>query len=127
MKNPTFLTVARQGKNGWQRYLLGILVIAGMMTIVIIPVAMITFVGIYTSGTPLEKINQGNVQELISQSLIFGKPIPLIIFGGAINAMSLAGLFLAVTRVHKRPFRTLLSPEPEASIGWFRVIKGLIR
>ncbi|MEP0821144.1 MULTISPECIES: hypothetical protein [Trichocoleus] len=47
-----------------------------------------------------------------------------MVFGGLLSIALVLGLFLAVTRVHKRKFMTLVSPD--ATINWLRVLQGFI-
>ncbi|MBW4463635.1 MAG: hypothetical protein KME47_25835 [Nodosilinea sp. WJT8-NPBG4] len=109
--NPTFLTVARQGRNGWKRYLAGTLLALGVTLIIATPV---TIISAYISDISIEN----------EDLLVYGNPIRTIVLFGSFGAASLLGLFLAVTRVHRRKFMTLFNLD--TAIDWFRVIKGLI-
>jgi uncharacterized protein len=109
--NPTFLTIARQGRNGWKRYLVGTLLPLGVLLIIFIPVIIIST---YTSGISSKNTNL----------ILYGNPLRAVLFLGLCGVALLLGLFLAVTRVHRRKFMTLFSVD--TAIDWLRVIKGFI-
>jgi hypothetical protein len=111
--NGTFLTIARQGRNGWKRYLVGILLALGVPLIIITTIIIISA---YISGNSISTKN--------TDLLLYGNPLRAILFEGLGGALWLLGLFLAVTRVHRRKFMTLFSVDN--AIDWFRVFKGFI-
>ncbi|MEO1401079.1 MAG: hypothetical protein AAFV72_07435 [Cyanobacteria bacterium J06635_1] len=111
----SFLRIARQGKNGWLRYIASLLLI---FTLAIIAVAPIIIGFMLTSGTSLEDLDS---QQLITD-LIGGNPLMGYGFIGFTAIVLTAALYLAVTRIHERPFLTLISPD--TAIHWQRTLKG---
>jgi hypothetical protein len=109
--NPTFLTIARQGRNGWKRYLVGTILVYGVPLIIFTPVIIISA---YISGISTKNIDL----------ILDGNPLRAVLFYGLLGVALLLGLFLAVTRVHRRKFMTLFSVD--TAIDWLRVIKGFI-
>jgi uncharacterized protein len=109
--NPTFLTIARQGRNGWERYLAGISLVFSVYLIIAVPVIIISA---YIEGISIENTNL----------ILYGNPLRSILFQGLIGVALLLGLFLAVTLIHRRKFMTLFSVD--TAIDWFRIIKGFI-
>lgn len=105
------MNIARQGRNGWKRYVLGILIVFGVtlciMTLILIITAHI--LGIAVDNTDV---------------VLYGNPIRTIVLEGLSTTALLLGLFLAVKLVHKRKFMTLISPD--ATVDWVRVIKSFI-
>jgi uncharacterized protein len=118
MNHPTFLTIARQGKNGWKRYLLGILISTGVFVILYLLAFYIVWISFYLAGTSL-KINQAT-----TESFLYANPTLYLFLVALTAAFLLLGLFLVMKFVHKRQFMTLISPD--STIDWFRVFKGLI-
>jgi uncharacterized protein len=118
MNNPTFLTIARQGKNGWWRYLLGVLIVFGVVLIVYVLGIYIVWISFFLSGISL-KINQDTIN-----SFLYTNPTRFLFLTALAYGLILLGLFLAMKFVHKRPFMTLISPD--TTIDWFRIFKGLI-
>lgn len=109
--NKTFLTIARQGRNGWKRYLVGALLALGVPLIIMTTVMIISA---YISGISIKNTNL----------ILYGNPLRTVLFSGLSGVGWLLGLFLVVTRVHRRKFMTLFSVD--TSIDWLRVIKGFI-
>ncbi|NES95572.1 MAG: hypothetical protein F6K32_10135 [Desertifilum sp. SIO1I2] len=109
--NFTFLTVARQGRNGWKRYLTAIALIIGTFSIVCLPLILMTTL---IAGLPLENSSY----DAIFYDNFYGS-FALIVLG---TGSFLLGLFLAVTKIHQRNFLTLVSPNN--SISWQRIIQG---
>ncbi|WP_206755408.1 hypothetical protein [Trichocoleus sp. FACHB-46] len=57
--NPTFLTIARQGRNGWKRYLLGIVITYSIAITILVPLVLASA---YILGIP---INNPNASDLV--------------------------------------------------------------
>ncbi|MEO0458302.1 MAG: hypothetical protein AAF152_17215 [Cyanobacteria bacterium P01_A01_bin.114] len=113
-----FLSIARQGRNHWLRYVASILLIFVIAILVVAPV----LIGmILSSGTPLKTLETLEGQQFVTD-LINNKPVLGFGFLGLTGAALTAGLYLAVTRIHERPLLTLISPD--ASICWQRILKG---
>jgi uncharacterized protein len=114
----TYLSVARQGRNRLKDYILG--------TILIFSIAMIVgVVAIFVLAalTPYPA-NSAVFQKGGIELFIYGHKLRYIIFNGALNIGLALGIFLAVQRVHKRKFLTLIGPD--GSISWHRAIEGFI-
>lgn len=118
MKNPTFLTIARQGKNGWWRYLLGILIVFGVAFIIYLLTTYVVWISFYLSDISLQ-INRDTIN-----SFLYTNPTRYLFVTALTGVLLLLGLFLAMKFVHKRPFMTLISPD--STIDWFRIFKGCI-
>jgi uncharacterized protein len=118
MNNPTFLTIARQGKNGWWRYLAGVLISMGIPSVFYVLVFYVVWISFYLSGTSL-KTDQNTIN-----SFIYANPTRFLFLSAFFGASLLLGLFVAMKFVHKRQFMTLISPD--STMDWFRVFKGLI-
>jgi uncharacterized protein len=118
MKSPTFLTIARQGKNGWWRYLLGILIVFGVVFIIYLFTLYVVWISFYLSGISL-KINQDTIN-----SFLYAHPTRYLFLTALTGVLILLGLFLVTKFVHKRPFMTLISPD--TTLDWFRIFKGLL-
>jgi uncharacterized protein len=110
--NPTFLSIAHQGRNGWKHYLVGILL---LFSIALISIALIIIISAQLSGISISNREGGDL-------LLHGNPFRTLAHFGLIGVAILLGLFLVVQRVHKRKFLTLISPD--ASFCWQRVVKG---
>lgn len=104
----SFLSAAKQGRNSWKRYLIGILLIFGIATIIYVPWVIIT-----TSITGFS---------LEDKALVSRDPLWLMLSRAGAGLSYLVGLFFVMKRVHKRRFKTLISPN--ASVDWFRVVKA---
>lgn len=109
---PTFLTVARQGRNGWKRYLAGISLTLGTVMIIFGPILIIT---IRLLGLPLKE--QSSTDIVLDGNLY--RHLAFLSLGAA---SLILGLFLAVKKVHQRNFLTLISPN--SSISWHRIFQG---
>ncbi|HTX91260.1 MAG TPA: CPBP family intramembrane glutamic endopeptidase, partial [Anaerolineales bacterium] len=105
-----YLDLARQGKNAWWRYTLGVLLILGLWQVVgAFPLAAV-FVLERLAGNSQAGIEAGGV---VGVGPLLGFTLELLP-----SLFFLAGLFLAVRFIHGRPFRTLITPRP--SLGWGR-------
>jgi len=106
-----FLRIARQGKNSWKRYLVGVLLPFGLTLIVWTPILLVTS---YILGFPLDK--EG------ANLLLYANPFRTIVLFGLLVISLLLGLYLSIERVHKRKFTTLFTSED--SVRWQRMLKG---
>lgn len=114
----SFLNIARQGKNGWLRYVAGILL---MFVSAIVVVAPVLIGSLLVSGNPLETLEALEGQQFVS-TLIDSNPVLGFGFMGLTGFALTVGLYLAVTRIHGRPFLTLVTPD--TAIGWQRICQG---
>ena len=113
----TFLGVARQGRNRFRDYLIGILLIISSTFIVTIPILLVIMVTASLYG--IVAFDKGGIN-----LFLYGNPFRIIMFFGAIHAGMIPGLFLAIQRVHHRDLLTLVTPD--LSISWHRIFKGFI-
>lgn len=97
--NP-FLEVARQGRNEWWRYVVGLLTIFFLLTM-----------GQAVFALPLMLI--GAEQELLLFTAILLSFVP-----------GLVGVWVVVRFLHERPFRTLIAPDQR--ISWRRLALGTV-
>lgn len=107
-----FLKIARQGRNGWKRYIVGVLLPFCLALIIWTPILAIAT---YSLGFPLDEEGMNLV--------LYGNPIRTLVFLGLMLISFIFGLYLTMKRVHKRQFMTLFNSE--ASVRWQQVIKGL--
>lgn len=98
--NP-FLEAARQGKNHWWRYLVGVLLIFTLLTVGQALFALPLFL---SSGG-------GALAELLLLTAILLSFVP-----------GLVGVWIAVCFLHERPFRTLITPLER--VDWKRIALG---
>ena len=113
----TFLGVARQGRNRFRDYLIGILLIISSTVIIAIPLVLIMMVAASSYGIPVFEKGGTDI-------ILYGNPFRMIIFIASVYAGLILGLFLAIQRVHRRDFLTLVTPD--LSISWQRIFKGFI-
>jgi uncharacterized protein len=114
MNNPTFLTIARQGKNGWWRYLVGVLISIGIPSVFYVLIFYVVWISFYLSGTSL-KTDQNTIN-----SFLYAIPTRFLFLIALFGALLLLGLFIAMKFIHKRQFLTLISPD--STMDWFRVL-----
>ena len=111
-----FLSIARQGKNDWLRYIASILLLFSIVFMAMVPI--LTGMILIASMT----LNTLDDPQWIN-TLLYTNPFMGYGLVGLIGFAFIAGLYLAVTRVHERPFLTLISPD--TSISWRRILQGL--
>ena len=115
--NRDFLNVSLQGRNRFRDYLIGVLLIfSSTFVFVIFVMAIMAF---FASFYDISIFKKGG-----TDLLIYGNPFRTLVFSAGACAGLILGLFLAVERVHKRNFLTLINLE--ASISWYRIIEGFI-
>jgi uncharacterized BrkB/YihY/UPF0761 family membrane protein len=100
-----FLRIARQGRNSWKRYIVGVLLPFCLALIIWTPILAIAT---YSLGFPLDEEGMNLV--------LYGNPIRTLIFFGLMSIGFIFGLYLTIKRVHKRQFMTLFNSE--ASVRW---------
>jgi uncharacterized protein len=109
-----YLAIAQQGKNGWQRYLSGLLVLAGFLLLATIQIIII---GMLIWGT--KKNLDGSPHFMWFFKNAYGMMISSLLIGIAF----LTGLAMVMERMHHRKFLTLISPD--STIQWKRMAQGL--
>lgn len=117
VNNCSFLTVARQGRSSWKLYLAGLLlifaIIIGISLLVILPlgIADATRAGVPFDQDSLDQTFSGNPQRyLLTSTIAFGS--------------ILIGLGVAMSRIHRRAFLTLISAD--TSIRWRRIAHSFV-
>lgn len=105
----SFLNITQQGKNGWLRYLLGILTIYG-----------IVFLSVLAYGYIIYYFFNIQIKELF---LLSEKDPILLLFIFNLYSLSLVtGIYIAIEKIHKRKFKTLFSSRE--TIDWLRIVRG---
>jgi hypothetical protein len=114
----TYLTVARQGRNRLKDYIVGVILIFSVTIIAaIFAVFIMTLFARYPTSVSI--FQKGGVE-----LLLYGNPFRYLATVGIVGLGLILGIFLAVQRVHKRKFLTLISPDE--SILWYRASEGFI-
>ncbi len=117
VNNCSFLTVARQGRSSWKRYLAGFFTIfaitigIGLLAIFSIGIADAIRAGVPFDGDSLNQTFYGSPQRFLLLSIV--------ILGG-----TLIGLGVAMSRIHRRAFLTLISAD--RSIRWRRIAHSFV-
>jgi hypothetical protein len=105
-----FLAEARQGRNGWRRYLQAISLMASLWLGLVLLVML--FSGL--TGIPI-----GTTSWWIRRH-----PLVAIVAAMFVSGVMLAGLFLVMRRIHHRPFGTLF--HANGLLHWRRVWQGCV-
>ena len=109
-----FLDLARQGKNEWWRYVLAILLILFMWQILGALPSAAFFIWAFLSGGTRSRHLPFNPATSYSAGGFVAFMLASVFFIG--------GIFLALRFIHRRPFRTLVTPA--RSIAWGRLFQG---
>lgn len=104
---PTYVDEARRGEHRWWRYLLGIVVIL-IMYFVVGTAASLALTYAFTGGLDVSALS----------------PVAGFVVTMAGFPFFLAGIVLTVTRIHRRPLRTLVTAR--GRIDWRRVGQGFV-
>jgi membrane protease YdiL (CAAX protease family) len=115
MNSNAYLDLARQGKNGWWRFVLAAILILFLWQILGALPSVFLLIWVLADGNP---------QTGVSPDGQFLGVEPLLSFAVAMLAsvLFLLGIFLAIRFIHQRPFRTLITPAP--AIAWRRFFHG---
>ncbi|MEL6399354.1 MAG: hypothetical protein AAFO87_04295 [Cyanobacteria bacterium J06607_6] len=107
----TYLTIARQGRNAWWRYLLSLILALGLTINATIFVAF-PFLLVAT----LQEVPMPTDDIWMSQ--------PGWFFGvtAAVTTLMTLGLIVAIPALHQRPWRTVINPQ--GLIRWRRIAQG---
>jgi hypothetical protein len=106
-----FLANARQGRNGWWRYLQAISLIASLWFGLAL---LVTLIIPWLTGIPIGKTSWW----------IRGNTLVKIVATTLGSGVLLAGLFLVMRRIHARPFGTLF--HASGFLHWRRVWQGCV-
>lgn len=113
----SYLDIARQGKNDWWRYLVGLISILffwfGLGGLFIL--APLTWGVVSAAGTGIFDPNDPfrDVPPLVAFSFVLLSFVPLLV-----------GVLLVVRLIHKRPFTSLVTPDQK--INWRRLGQGFV-
>jgi uncharacterized protein len=110
-----YLDLARLGKNSWWRFLLAILLIFFLWQIVGAGPSIFLLFLVLFDGNPQTGITPGGQFTGVDPVLAFIVQMLAFVF-------FLVGIFLAVRFIHRRPFRTLITPD--GHISWGRFLQG---
>jgi membrane protease YdiL (CAAX protease family) len=114
LKMDAYLDLARQGKNGFWRYVLAVILILFMWQIIgAVPYIMLLFLG-------LLKGQVNTVADAISLPGV--DPIVNFLVMMLASMAFLVGIWLAMRFIHNRRVRTLITPA--RSISWRRLLQG---
>lgn len=123
--NRSYLDIARQGRNSWWRYLLGILVIIFLWLIVGSLVALIFATILITIPLAQGGWQPEAVQQQLQAQLQVFLNTPSVGAYVSFNIPSIffcLGIFLVVKLLHRRAFRTLISAD--GSVNFKRLLGG---
>jgi membrane protease YdiL (CAAX protease family) len=111
----TYLDLARQGKTGWWRFVLAVLLILFLWQVLGALPSVFLLIWVLADGNP---------QTGISPAGHFMGVEPIFSFTATMLAsvLFLIGIFLAIRFIHQRPFRTLITPA--RFIAWGRFFQG---
>jgi uncharacterized protein len=105
-----YIEVARQGKNDWWRYILGSII--PLVILFIVMVVMVIVVGVITFVCILIAINFTDFPRISREEFLALIPTPV---GIGLLMMSVTGagmgVYFAITKLHKRPFLSIVSAE----------------
>src|ERR687886_621996 len=121
----SYLDIARQGKNSWWRYLLGILVIVFLWLIVGSMVALIFATILITIPLAQSGLETEAIQRQLQDQLQIFLKTPSVGAYVSFNIPSIffcLGIFLVVMLLHRRSFRTLISAD--GSVNFKRLLRG---
>ncbi len=113
-----FLDLPKVGKTEWWRYVIGFLLILFFWFVLgsVVPVLMVVFSMVDGNPDTFVDLNSGFVAGIDPMINFVSVNLSFITL--------MAGLVMAVVLVHKRPFRTLITPFKR--INWRRVGQGFI-
>ncbi|WP_299410133.1 hypothetical protein [Acaryochloris sp. IP29b_bin.148] len=107
----SFLNITQQGKNGWLRYLLGIITIFGIVLLSILAYGYIIYCFF---NIPIKEL-----------FLLSTKDPILLLFVFNLYSLSLVtGIYIATEKIHKKKFKTLFSSR--GTIDWLRIVRGSV-
>lgn len=114
----TYLELAKQGKNHWWRYLLGLfLILLAWQGVGLMP----TFALAYWVEVDQDEATQFNADTFLFEGLpaavTFADTMAMFIF-------LMLGILLVIRLLHKRPFLSLITPWQR--ISWLRVLQGAV-
>jgi uncharacterized protein len=110
----SYLDLARQGKNDWWRHVLAVLLILFMWQIIGALPSATLFIWIMVSGGPRSGVSTDGLPGMDTAAGFVTFMLASVFF--------VCGIYLAMRFIHRRPFRTLMTPA--RSIAWRRLFQG---
>jgi len=111
----TYLDLARQGKNDWWRFVLAVGLILFLWQIIGSLPSVLMVIWVLADGNPQTSVSPNGQFVGVDPNLNFVLLMLASLF-------FMVGIFLAVRFIHRRPFRTLITPA--RSIAWGRFFQG---
>ena len=111
----TYLDLARQGKNDWWRFVLAVGLILCLWQIIGSLPSVLMVIWVLADGNPQTGVSPTGQFVGVDPNLNFVLLMLASLF-------FMVGIFLAVRFIHRRPFRTLITPI--RSIAWGRFFQG---
>ncbi|MEM1290161.1 MAG: hypothetical protein AAGH67_01610 [Cyanobacteria bacterium P01_H01_bin.162] len=107
----TYLTIARQGRNAWWRYLLSLILALGLTINASIFVAF-----------PFLLIAALQERPMPTDDIWMSQPGWFFGVTAAVTTLMTLGLIVAIPALHQRPWRTVINPQ--GLIRWRRIVQG---
>lgn len=121
----SYLDIARQGRNSWWRYLLGIsmilflwLIVGGIISLIF--VTILVTIPLAQRGLESQELQQQFQQQI--QQFMTTPSVGAYITVNIPSIFFCLGIFLVVIWLHRRPFPTLISAD--GSVNYNRLFKG---
>lgn len=124
-----FLDAARQGRNGWKSYLLGIILIlfAPILILVVLLIVLSIILAIihFSFGEVLQQKEEfSKLFESYFNVRIYGFPYLVLLFFGLYTTLFTITLVFVLERIHARRFLSLFGTTN--TIRWWRVCEGFV-
>ena len=107
----TYLTIARQGRNAWWRYLLSLILALGLTINAIIFVAF-----------PFLLVAALQEMPMTTDDIWRSQPVWFFGVTAAVTARMTLGLIVAIPALHQRPWQPVINPQ--GLIRWRRIAQG---
>jgi membrane protease YdiL (CAAX protease family) len=111
----TYLDLARQGKTGWRRFVLAVVLILFLWQVLGALPSVFLLIWVLADGNPQTAISPAG--QFVGVEPIFSFTVTMLA-----SVLFLIGIFLAIRFIHQRPFRTLITPA--RFIAWGRFFQG---
>lgn len=120
----SFLEVARQGKNGWKRYLAGIAILV-FVPITIFSILLLLFFLVAAIVSPVfrELISQKGFADQLLNIKFYGISINMFVALQALLVLYLFTLKLVMEKIHHRSLFTLFGSNT-SSINWQKIVQS---
>jgi len=115
MNMNAYLDLARQGRTGWWRFVLAIVLMLFLWQVLGALPSVVLLLWVLVDGNPHTGITPAG--QFVGVEPIFSFTVTMLA-----SVFFLVGIFLAIRFVHQRPFRTLITPA--RSFAWGRFFQG---